>query len=664
MTKFNTPSIMVPLDSQEIRTRTKLGNQFRTGVQSPATRRRRAHYWTLLAVLTIFVIPTAVSAATWVGSSWSSANWTDTANWELWQPPTSVSGNQVIFAEVVLPGLRSASRVDDQFDVSWMSFRGAIGVDQSFVVNGSNDGLINLTTRDGINLFGSVTENHSANQTVNAAIKLSAPTVQFSTGATSGTLVIGGQVDTNGNELRLIEGNNGRGNDGNIRLDGAITGSGSVTVTSSNDWRNGTVRMTARNSYSGPTTITRHGLLKMEGNGRLPDPSDVIVEHGGRLEMHGMTDAINGLFGDGTVALRDNAALVIGNGSNSEGIGSFTGQIQGQGSLVKRGTGTFTVLGANSYTGRTLVEKGVLLVNNSSGDGTGSGGVVVKANGTLGGSGIISDHVSVESGGILSPGSDIGKLTVGSATFATDSTLSIDLAGISQGVEYDVLDVNDAANLSGSLSVSLADGFSLGAGQQFDIMSIGGNRTGTFSGLDEGARVANFGQDLFITYKGGDGNDVSLFTRGGLLGDFNGNGILDAADIDQLSMQVRTGTNASEFDLNRDGRVEGQDREVWVHDVAKTYFGDANLDGVFSSSDFVRVFASGKFESNSAASWSQGDWNGDGKFTSSDFVAAFADGGFEQGPRAAVRAVPEPTSVLLIMAGLVPFTVARRRNKV
>jgi hypothetical protein len=47
-------------------------------------------------------------------------------------------------------------------------------------------------------------------------------------------------------------------------------------------------------------------------------------------------------------------------------------------------------------------------------------------------------------------------------------------------------------------------------------------------------------------------------------------------------------------------------------------------------------------------------------FDSSDFVAAFSSGGYEIGPRAAVSAVPEPSSVALLLMGMLPFI--RRRK--
>ena len=54
-----------------------------------------------------------------------------------------------------------------------------------------------------------------------------------------------------------------------------------------------------------------------------------------------------------------------------------------------------------------------------------------------------------------------------------------------------------------------------------------------------------------------------------------------------------------------------------------------------------------------------GDWDGDGFFGSSDMVTAFVDGGYEKGPMADAAAVPEPTSVLLLLTGLIAAVVCR-----
>jgi hypothetical protein len=73
-------------------------------------------------------------------------------------------------------------------------------------------------------------------------------------------------------------------------------------------------------------------------------------------------------------------------------------------------------------------------------------------------------------------------------------------------------------------------------------------------------------------------------------GDFNGDDKLDVADIDALTRESRVGKYNLAFDVNKDGALNGQDRELWVNHVRRIYFGDANLDGEFGSSDLVAVF--------------------------------------------------------------------------
>lgn len=144
-----------------------------------------------------------------------------------------------------------------------------------------------------------------------------------------------------------------------------------------------------------------------------------------------------------------------------------------------------------------------------------------------------------------------------------------------------------------------------------------------------------------------------------LPGDYDGDGDLDAMDIDALSAAIRGGETASIYDLDGNGTVESADRNHWVDVLRNTWFGDSNLDGEFSSTDFVTVFVPAKYETGQAAGWAEGDWNGDGTFDSSDFVAAFASGGYEKGPRA-VNAVPEPASCAMLIAGLIGIMLRRR----
>jgi hypothetical protein len=183
---------------------------------------------------------------------------------------------------------------------------------------------------------------------------------------------------------------------------------------------------------------------------------------------------------------------------------------------------------------------------------------------------------------------------------------------------------------------------------------------------DELDFVVDFGTD----HNGDDQNDETKYwftiDRTGdavatLPGDFNDDGVLDIADIDDLSAQVVAGSTDMKYDVNSNASVEVGDITFWVKDLFNTWIGDANLDGQFNSGDLVAVLATGTYEADIAAVWSSGDFNGDGRFNSGDLVSALADGGYEAGPKAAVSAVPEPSSALLALLGMLPLALRRRK---
>jgi len=126
-------------------------------------------------------------------------------------------------------------------------------------------------------------------------------------------------------------------------------------------------------------------------------------------------------------------------------------------------------------------------------------------------------------------GDSIGRASIERYTQQVTGLLDIQLGGTAAG-EFDALHVLGDAQLVGDLAVSLANGFSLGGGQRFTIIEVDGNQVGEFDGLAEGDLVGSFGEDLFITYNGGDGNDVVLFTAG-LPGDFDLDGDVDGSDF-------------------------------------------------------------------------------------------------------------------------------------
>ena len=171
---------------------------------------------------------------------------------------------------------------------------------------------------------------------------------------------------------------------------------------------------------------------------------------------------------------------------------------------------------------------------------------------------------TVEIFGDLRPGNSPAAVSFGGdLLIGGSSTTEIEIGGLIAGDEYDQLNVAGDLTLTGSLNVVFLDSFVTEPGQQFTIAQVGGGLTGTFAGLPEGTLVP--GTDLTITYAGGDGNDIVLFTEDDiLLGDVNLDGVINMLDIDPFIDRLGTGTYQAEADCNQDGVVNLLDVEPFI----------------------------------------------------------------------------------------------------
>ncbi|MCA9215230.1 MAG: PEP-CTERM sorting domain-containing protein [Planctomycetales bacterium] len=184
-----------------------------------------------------------------------------------------------------------------------------------------------------------------------------------------------------------------------------------------------------------------------------------------------------------------------------------------------------------------------------------------------------------------------------------------------------------------------------------------------FAGLIDDVSIWNeaLSEDQIRELHAGTKTPLTLAGIGGVVGDFDGSGQRDVADLDLLATGMINGD--ASFDLDGDGDADYEDRRVWVEDLTNTFVGDANFDGQFNSSDFVTVFGAAKYETGQQATWSEGDWNGDKEFDSSDFVVAFSGAGYEKGPRdGGLQVVPEPSGIYLTLISIVAGGTLRRRS--
>ncbi|MDG2381185.1 MAG: PEP-CTERM sorting domain-containing protein [Pirellulaceae bacterium] len=252
--------------------------------------------------------------------------------------------------------------------------------------------------------------------------------------------------------------------------------------------------------------------------------------------------------------------------------------------------------------------------------------------------------------------------------------------------EYSILGMlnNTSANGDGTVGRILLDGEEIWAevtdGDIVDVdLTVALSEGSILDFVIDSDGAGNFDSDDPFTIAdvndGSDGTTFSvtigqrfLFTPGGTQGDYNGNGLLDAGDLD-LQTSEGIANQDLRYDENKDGVVNVADRVLWVNDLKNTWMGDADLNGAFDSSDLVAVFAAAKYETGEAASWAQGDWDGNSTFSSSDLVAAFSNAGYDAGirpggPNPATAAVPEPSSLVLAVISLFGIAGAlRRRNK-
>ncbi len=129
-----------------------------------------------------------------------------------------------------------------------------------------------------------------------------------------------------------------------------------------------------------------------------------------------------------------------------------------------------------------------------------------------------------------------------------------------------------------------------------------------------------------------------------LPGDVNGDGLVNATDIDMTCLAAGVGgqNQVIIYDHNRDEQVNDADVEFLVHDILDTTIGDANLDGNFDTADFVLVLMAGEYEDGipNNSGWAEGDWNCDQEFDTGDLVAALQTGAYESN---VPRAVAAPT---------------------
>ena len=410
--------------------------------------------------------------ATWTGVG-NSGDWSTTLNWST-IPTTSGSWNLV--------------------------FGGG-----TYTTSTNTIGTITLGTM-------AFTNDDSAGQTATFTLSGSTLALSNATITTTGTTSGGTITDTVGNALSLTAVNTillGSGH--NLTLSGAIDGVGSLAATGP-----GTLNLTgSSNSYSGGTTITggivQNGLTAEDFFNSAFGTGDIAVSGSGAVRIRNNSTitnnftlsgsgagigALRGSFGTanqtatilGSVTLTGDAMIqtaatasgtggklvlagAVNLGSNtltlnpnmaastSSPLGiDVTGVVSGSGSLVVSGTGVTVVYmnNANTYSGGTTLEAGILRVGNDSALGT--GGLAVNG-GTLdlNGRSLLVGALSGSTAGLItSTATGSASLTVNSASTSTYAGSISNGTGIVSLVKTGggTLNLNGSSSYSGGTTIT------------------------------------------------------------------------------------------------------------------------------------------------------------------------------------------------------------------
>ncbi|MFO6446274.1 autotransporter-associated beta strand repeat-containing protein [Erythrobacter sp. NE805] len=149
----------------------------------------------------------------------------------------------------------------------------------------------------------------------------------------------------------------------------------------------------------------------------------------GSFRLEGFASSVGSLAGGGTVTLGSGLLTVGTDGTSAD----FAGVISGDGGLTKVGAGTQTLSGANTYTGLTTVDGGILAVTGSLAGNVVNNAILTNG-GTLGGTVLNNDSFTnggtvvglvTNAGGLVSSGSLLGGLTnTASGTAFVQGTLN------------------------------------------------------------------------------------------------------------------------------------------------------------------------------------------------------------------------------------------------
>ncbi len=357
--------------------------------------------------------------------------------------------------------------------------------------------------------------NLSGTATISAALDFGATsrTITVANGSAAVDLLLSGALAMTGTSSRLA-----KLGDGTLELSGtnAISGlrigaagttsanGGTVIIHDADDLGGNQLQFNAGTLTNAGSAITTAVGISI-GAGQIGNGATFT---GSAMTFQGGSSLFKGTGSTYQHKITADTDIALEGGLNvSSGSGTSTG-------LTIAGTGTVSLPNAvNTITENITVDNGNLEVS-----GTLTGTTITTQNfGILSGNstGVGLGVVIAGADGLVDPGTiadSTGTLSLGNFTVQATGGLNLDLGGTTAG-SYDSLNVTGTVTLSGILITTLVGGYVPGGVDALTVILNDGTGdvvSGTFTGLPEGSAVGATG--LFITYMGGDGNDVVLTT--------------------------------------------------------------------------------------------------------------------------------------------------------